>query len=115
VREWFCSARFEAIGDTKIMRENIAKLFLLLIVCGFAQIVIAQTRNFSRPTITAVALKDVPFYHQKVNEDDDYLFAYRHYGDKDYTPGFCLRKTLNLVVIFVFPPFKRKKRLKQEY
>ncbi len=75
------------------MRENIAKLFLLLIVCGFAQIVIAQTRNFSRPTITAVALKDAPFYHQKVYEDDDYIFAYRHYGKAEYTPRFlCLRE-----------------------
>lgn len=70
------------------MRDIIVKLFLLLIVCGFAQAATAQTLNFSRPTITAVALKDAPFYHQKIYEDDDYLFAYRHYDRGKYTPGF---------------------------
>jgi hypothetical protein len=70
------------------MREKVGKLFLLIIVLGFAQIVTAQTLNFSRPTVTAVLLKDTPFYHQKVYEDSDYLFVYRLYGRAEYTPGF---------------------------
>ena len=48
----------------------------------------AQTRTFSRPTIVAASCPDVPFWHVKVYEDDDYLFVYRHYGRAEYTPGF---------------------------
>ena len=70
------------------MRRNILILFLFLVACDYAQIAIAQTLNFSRPTITAVALKDAPFYHQKIYEDDEYLFAYRRYGRAEYAPGF---------------------------
>src|SRR4028119_1126178 len=49
--------------------------------------------NFSRPTITAVALKDAPFYHQKIYEDDEYLFAYRRYGRAEYAPGFFVYRS----------------------
>lgn len=70
------------------MKGVLVKLFLLLIVGGFAQVSTAQTRKFSRPTMTAIALKSQPVYHQTIYEDDDYLFAYRHYGRGQYTPAF---------------------------
>lgn len=49
-----------------------------------------QSLKFSRPTIVATALKDAPFYHQKVYEDEDYLFAFRHSGRGVYKPGFLI-------------------------
>ena len=70
------------------MKKQGSKFTLFLIICIFAQNVIAQTRTFSRRTVILAPSADTPFWHVKVYEDDDYLFVYRHYGRAQYTPGF---------------------------
>lgn len=69
------------------MKENMVRLFLLLIVLGFVKVVTAQTLKFSRPTLVAASVDKAPFYHQKNYEDDEYLFAFRHSGRPEFAPG----------------------------
>lgn len=47
----------------------------------------AQT-NFTRPTFKAKLSAKTPMWHVKVFEDANYIFVYRHYGNKNHTPGF---------------------------
>lgn len=72
------------------MRKQTAKLFVLLVVGFLAQSVIvsAQNLNFSRPTIITASCDEEPLWHEKIYEDDNYLFVYRDYGKAEYTPNF---------------------------
>ena len=72
------------------MRKQTAKLFVLLVICLFAQsaVVSAQNPDFSRPTIIAASYDEEPLWHAKIYEDDNYLFVYRDYGKAEYTPDF---------------------------
>ncbi len=71
------------------MRKQTAKLFVLFVICFLSQIaVIAQNRNFSRTTIITASCDEEPLWHEKIYEDDNYLFVYRDYGQAEYTPNF---------------------------
>ncbi len=71
------------------MTKKTAKVVLLFIICLVAQkAVTAQNRNFSRPTILTASHSEEPLWHEKIYEDDDYLFVYHDYGKAEYTPNF---------------------------
>ncbi len=70
------------------MRKQIAKLLVLFIICFLAQNAVAQSRNFSRPTIITASCNEEPLWHEKIYEDDSYLFVYRDYGKAEHTPNF---------------------------
>jgi hypothetical protein len=71
------------------MRKQTAKLFVLFVICFLSQIgVIAQNRNFSRPTIITASSDEEPLWHKKIYEDKDYRFVIRDYGQAEYTPNF---------------------------
>ncbi|MBA4184177.1 MAG: hypothetical protein H0X49_09215 [Acidobacteria bacterium] len=71
------------------MRKQTAKLFVLFVICFLSQIaVIAQNRNFSRPTIITASSDEEPLWHEKIYEDKDYRFVIRDYGQAEYTPNF---------------------------
>lgn len=73
------------------MKKQTAKLLVLFVICFLAQHAAAQkkkTRNFSRPTIITAACDEEPLWHEKIYEDNDYLFVIRNYGKAEYTPNF---------------------------
>lgn len=72
------------------MRKQTTKLLVLLVVCFLTQsaLVEAQNQNFSRPTIMTASCDEEPLWHEKIYEDDDYLFVIRDYGKAEYTPNF---------------------------
>lgn len=76
-----------------LKKSSVLFLSLILSVCVLltALTVKSQIQNFSRPTVIAARLDKTPFYHIKVFEDDDYLFAYRHYGKSEFVPGFFVQ------------------------
>jgi hypothetical protein len=48
----------------------------------------SEVKEFSRPTIVAVALPVAPSHYREVYEDEDFLFAFRDYGYASDSPGF---------------------------
>jgi len=44
----------------------------------------------SRPTIITASCAEEPLWHEKIYEDDNYLFVYRDYGKAEYTPTFFI-------------------------
>ncbi len=71
------------------MRKITIKLSALFVICFLAQNATAQkTLDFSRPTIITASCDEEPLWHEKIYEDDDYLFVYRDYGKAEYTPNF---------------------------
>lgn len=66
-------------------------IVFLTICCWMPNAARAQEiPKFSRPTVIAEPLKKTPFYHRKIYEDAEYLFASRHYGKSEYVPGFFI-------------------------
>lgn len=71
------------------MKKQTAKLLVLLVICFLAQNAVAQkSQNFSRPTIITASSDEEPLWHEKIYEDEEYLFVYRDYGQTKYTPNF---------------------------
>jgi hypothetical protein len=60
---------------------------LILVLSVAIENGIART-SFTRVTFKAKMCAETPIWHDKVFEDENYIFVYRHYGSKNYTPGF---------------------------
>jgi hypothetical protein len=73
------------------MRKQTVRLLVLFASCFLTGAVIAQSQNSSRPTIiTAPFAEKNPLWHEKIYEDDNYLFVYRDFGKAEYTPNLLV-------------------------
>jgi hypothetical protein len=73
------------------MRKQTVRLLVLFAICFLTGAIATQSQTSSRPTIiAALCAEKNPLWHEKIYEDDNYLFVYRDYGKAEYIPNLLV-------------------------